>query len=127
MNDEKKKHKRVKPSNRREQRVLAWCNKIRAKCKKKSVKTFAQGQPMNPCGCVIANTLGGDTYIEVNVRFEYCEDCSDFDSYLSTGEGSARLYAIDMPKHVRVFMGDFDFEKLPAFVDEPVQRLFDCD
>jgi len=48
--------KRVKPRNKKEERVLAWCNRMRKKMLRKPVKTFAVGYVDDELNCVIAKT-----------------------------------------------------------------------
>lgn len=90
--------KRVKPRTDRERRVLAWCNKVRAKLGRKPVATLACGDKFYVCECVLMRTLDAErvTYRSTTLR-----------------DGME----VKHPEYIRKFIHSFDTGRLPHLID----------
>ncbi len=84
-----------------DKRVLAWCNKIRAKLGKKPVRMIRKGVPHRLRECALAKTIG-------SVVMASC--CRD----ISKTHWGGKNFAI--PEYVRFWLIEFDEEKLPHFI-----------
>lgn len=91
--------KRVKPRTERERRVLAWCNKVRAKLGRKPVDMFACGLAGNCFECVIARTIGDAIAGGVSVRHR---------------ESGLK---VTTPRYIQYFIVSFDAGRLPHLID----------
>lgn len=97
---------------RTEERVLQFCNNIRAEYEKKPRKTLAKGKPDCLDACVIANTISvGDLKAEVG-PYDEKNDPPAVDIY-EVGEW---MHTHELPKYVAEFARRFDDGKYPHLV-----------
>lgn len=85
-----------------DKRVLAWCNRIRAKLGKKPVRYIRKGMRDKTCDCPLANTIG-DVSLGTN------------DGNTNTDWREDRMFFC-VPRVASAWIRDFDTGKLPHFI-----------
>lgn len=96
--------KYAKPKNKIEERVLAWCNRVRAKRGLKPRKNFVKGRAVSNCfECLLAKTIG--------------DNCSIFDDGLYGFGSTHAADCLEMPNYVHKFERNFEEGLYPHLID----------
>lgn len=107
----------ILPKTKAQEKILAFCNRLRSKAGQRPRRFLSKGVREDPWGCTIANTIAYGTNMDICASvFDTINFSIEHPTHLPCSPPHIVNVEVKTPKYVATFMTKFDEGDIPELV-----------